>query len=170
MKWITSMSIWIPPQEKSTKDYIRWTTISTFIVLMLWMISFFYDEYQHAENRKKEAKVKIAQIEEHNAKVDSQPKEVKKPPEKIIRYVEKSTDGEPTGGGEKIATPIERPVPPPPKDSKIEIDAGLVKVAMSNEASWSAIMKIIFTILGTFFGIRLINYGFKRLEGEPKPA
>lgn len=52
----------------------------------------------------------------------------------------------------------------PVKDSKIEIDAGLVKIAMSNEASWTAIIKMVSTVLFTFFGIKLINLVFRRLD------
>lgn len=58
-------------------------------------------------------------------------------------------------------------VPPPvpvPSRSKIEIDAGLIKIAMENEASWNAIFKIIFSLLFTFLGVKLINHTFKRLE------
>lgn len=109
--------------------------------------------------------------------------------EKIInakptyRYVEKNND-EPTGGSPppapvalssqpKVVTKEVTKtitVQPEVKDSKIEIDAGLVKVAMSNEASWNAILKMMFTVLGTFFGIKLINLIFKKLDPEPKPA
>lgn len=76
------------------------------------------------------------------------------------------------------------PLPPPSSDlpprssspaptvalpSKIEIEIFGAKFAMSNEASWAAVAKIIVTILATFFGLRLINYVFRRLEG-PQPA
>ena len=179
------MAIWIPPQQYELKKQLRWATVSAFVVAMAWLMSFFYDEYQAAEKRKVEAQQKITEIHEYNQKVEAQEKALAAPPPEskkqriIIR--DKSTE-EPTGGAPPPpelprATPAEavKSIPGLPKvgssgDSKIEIDAGLIKVAMSNEASWMAILKIVFTVLGTFFGIRLINFGFKKLEGEPKPA
>lgn len=243
------MTIWVPPQEKSTKQYVRWTTNLSFVIFMLWLVSFFYDEYSTAERVRvsalktiEEVNVKNAEIEEHNNKVEEHNKNLK---ERVIKkkiqvpIVEKSEpigggsapkapelpsttseqaiksipdSNEPIAGGSPMPPPprpapltlpaqktcsdlkeamrtgcyyvpptkprvveieVEEKIPPPPpieKQSKIEIDAGIVKVAMSNEASWMAIMKMIFTVLFTFFGIRLINFGFKKLEGEPKPA
>lgn len=151
------MSIFVPPQQKTLKEYVRRTTVSAFVIVMLWCISLFYDEYQQAEARRRDAKFTIAKLEEAAKSKDSKPK----PPLQI----------EPIGGG--------APPPPPPQlpnttpketvesvpNSRFEIDAGLVKIAMDNEASWSAIFKIVFTLLFTFFGVKLINFGFKRLEG-----
>lgn len=218
-------SVWIPPQEKTTKDYTRLATIIAYTICMIWLVGFFYDEYKSIELEKIEAKAKIAKIEEHNKKVDEQSKQVitkeikvkhktvtlpdgtklctdidegaktgckivsHEEIEKIVKqtqtimYRDKEASSEPTGGSPPVAvaTPVAPKVvekvvtktitvEPEVKDSKIEIDAGLVKVVMSNESSWMAIMKIMFTVLGTYLGIRLINFGFKKLEGEPKPA
>lgn len=152
------MSIFVPPQQKTLKEYVRRTTISAFVIVMLWLISLFYTEYHEAETKRAEAKIAIAKLEEAAKSKDSTPK----PPLQI----------EPIGGGAP-------PPPPPPQlpnttpketvesvpNSRFEIDAGLVKIAMDNEASWSAIFKIVFTLLFTFFGVKLINFGFKRLEG-----
>ena len=184
------MTIWIPPQQKTITTYMKWSTITAFVILMLMAISYFYDEYQDAEAKKQHAKETIVKIEEHNKSVDAQsakaiqePKTEKKVQKKVI-IVERSVE-EPTGGSPPMPPPPELPkttpeqavksIPELPKvesnsDSKIEIDAWLVKVAMSNESSWMAIFKMIFTVLFTFFGIKLINFGFKKLEGEPKPA
>ena len=180
------IKVWVPPQQKSTTHYVRWTTITAFVICMLWLASYFYDEYQQVQNNKVAALKTINDIEEfnlkvdehnskaddHNSKIKQETKRVKK--NVIIREKRIIDTDDPTAGGEKIAIPVEPPAPklPPPieKQSKIEIDAGLVKVAMSNEASWMAIFKIVFTVLFTFFGIRLINFGFKKLENEPKPA
>ena len=148
------MSTFVPNQLKTTKEYVRWTTITAFVITMLWAVSFFYQEYQQAEQRKQEAKLAIAKLEE--AAKTATPK----PPLSI----------EPIGGGV--------PMPPPPlkttpketvesvPNSRFEIDAGLVKIAMDNEASWTAIFKIVFTLLVTFFGVKLINFGFRKLEGS----
>ena len=155
------MSTFVPQQLKTTKDYVRWTTITAFVTAMLWAVSFFYDEYKQAEHKKQEAKIAVAKLEEA-AKTNTV-----KPPFSI----------EPIGGG-----PV--PMPPPPQttpkqaadsvpstdikvesnNSKFEIDAGLVKIAMENEASWTAIFKMVFSLLFTFFGIKLINFGFRKLE------
>jgi hypothetical protein len=151
------MSIFVPLQQKTLKEYVRRTTISAFVIIMLWLTSLFYAEYHEAETKRTEAKIAIAKIEESAKSKDT----ASKPPLQI----------EPIGGG---------PLPPPPPqlpkttpketvesvpNSRFEIDAGLVKIAMDNEASWSAIFKIVFTLLFTFFGVKLINFGFKRLEG-----
>lgn len=148
---------------------------------MIIGIGYFYDEYLDAEIKKKNAKEIIARIEQHNASVDAKaiipPKAEKKVEKKIIireRNIEEPTGGSPPPPELPKVTPAEavKSVPSAPieRESKIEIDAGLVKVAMSNEASWNAILKIMFTILGTFFGVKLINLVFKKLDPEPKPA
>lgn len=171
------MNTWVPPQLKSGKEYVRFVTISSFVVFMLWLVSLFYDEYNEAKANKKHAETNIAIIQENTQSV---------PPPPPGNPVKITGMNEPIGGGAA-------PPPPPPQaptpsraspkeaidsipnikvegsDSKIEIDAWIVKVAMSNEASWMAIMKMIFTVLFTFFGIRLINFGFKKLEG-PSPT
>lgn len=224
------MTIWIPPEQKTVTSYMRWSTITTFIILMLVGIGYFIDEYQKAEAKKQDAKLTIAKIEEHNAKVEAQQKQVvtkeiktkhktvtmpdgsklctdpdeaaktgcrlvtNEDIEKILNrktvysYIDKKKDddAEPTGGSPPPAPVaiVTEPKPkvvtkevvktvtvqPEVKDTKIEIDAGLVKIAMSNEASWNAIFKMLFTLLGSFFGIKLINFGFRKLEAEPKPA
>lgn len=46
------------------------------------------------------------------------------------------------------------PAPPPPV---IGVEAGPVKVIITEETPWSSIAKLLVTILGTFLGIRLIN-------------
>lgn len=219
------MTIFVPSQQQSTTHYVRWITISSFVILMLWLASFFYDEYRQAEYARtsalkfvEEVQVKNAEIEAQNAKAEEhnnrvQKKVIKKKiviqdksepvdsghiskapelpkttPEEAVKSI---PDMEPIGGGSPMPPPpkpvailtpktkqktieveevVEVKPTPIPKESKIEIDAGIVKVAMSNESSWMAIFKMIFTVLFTFFGIKLINFGFRRLEGEPKPA
>ena len=52
------MSTFVPHQLKTTKDYVRWTTITAFVTAMLWAVSFFYDEYKQAEHKKQEAKLR----------------------------------------------------------------------------------------------------------------
>lgn len=158
------MSTFVPHQLKTTKEYVRWTTITAFVITMLWAVSFFYQEYQQAEQRKQEAKLAIAKLEEAAKTVTP------KPPLSV----------EPIGGGAPLPPPPQLPKTTPketvdsiPNDIKIEsspnsrfeIDAGLVKIAMDNEASWTAIFKIVFTLLVTFFGVKLINFGFRKLEG-----
>ena len=151
------MSIFVPAQQKTLKEYVRLTTVSAFVIVMLWLMSVFYTEYHDAETKRAEAKITIAKIEEAAKSKDSMPK----PPLQI----------EPIGGSALPPPPPQLPKTTPNEtvesvpNSRFEIDAGLVKIAMDNEASWSAIFKIIFTLLFTFFGIRLINFGFKRLEG-----
>lgn len=161
------MSIFVPPQQKTLKEYVRRTTISAFVIVMLWLTSLFYAEYHEAETKRAEAKITIAKLEEAAKSRDSAPK----PPLQI----------EPIGGGAPPPPPPQLPKTTPKEaiesvpnvtdiktetqNSRFEIDAGLVKIAMDNEASWSAIFKIVFTLLFTFFGVKLINFGFKRLEG-----
>ena len=114
----------------------------------------FYEDFRVAEDRRRQA---AAQVIEQVAKANETAKAPPPPPPLIIR--QKSIDGEPVGGS---------PPPPPLQQSypsRIEVDLGLVKVAMNNEESWSAIFKMIALVLLTFFGVRLINFGFKRFEG-----
>lgn len=218
--------VWIPPQQQQTKEYVRWTSISAFAIFMLWLVSLFYDEYRGATLLQSAANQALAQIEEHNKKVDELEKQVitkqikikhrtvtlpngtrlcTDPAEgartgckivtddeieriisrkTIYAYKDKAVSDEPTGGSapKPVATDTDQPKvtervvtktiteKPEIKDSKIEIDAGLVKIAMSNEASWTAIFKIVFTLLFTFFGVKLINFGFRKLEGPAVPA
>jgi hypothetical protein len=46
----------------------------------------------------------------------------------------------------------------------MEIDAWGLKVSMPDDESWMAIIKMVATVLVTFFGIRLINFTFERLK------
>ena len=217
-------SVWIPPQQQSTREYVRWATISSFVIAMLYTGSVFYDEYKTAQAAKATAIETIAKIQDHNKKVDA---DNSRPPEtKQVRITKRHrtltlVDGnkictDPAEGaktGCKIVTDAEmdkyielerqqaqamRPPPPQssdpstpkpaivaaggpkleektvtetktvaveqPKASKIEIDAKLIKMVMDGEASWSAIIKMIVTVLTTFFGVRLINFVFSRLE------
>ena len=49
---------------------------------------------------------------------------------------------------------LSMPAPPPPV---IGVEAGPVKVIITEETPWSSIAKLLVTILGTILGIRLIN-------------
>jgi len=148
------MSTFVPHQLQTTKEYLRRIILTAFVLAMLCAISFFYGEYQQAEQRKQEAKLAIAKIEEAA-------KTTTKPPLIV----------EPIGGGAPMPPPPQLPKTTPKEtvesipNSRFEIDAGLVKIAMDNEASWTAIFKIVFTLLVTFFGVKLINFGFRKLEG-----
>ena len=48
---------------------------------------------------------------------------------------------------------LSMPAPPP----VIGVEAGPIKVMITDETPWSSIFKLLATILGTFLGIRLIN-------------
>lgn len=50
--------------------------------------------------------------------------------------------------------PLMMPAPPPPV---IGVEAGPLKVVITEETPWSSIAKLLVTVLGTFLGIRLIN-------------
>lgn len=157
--------IFIPREEKSTKEYVRYTTITTFVSFMLYACGYFYEEYNLAETNKKVAAAKIEEIKDLNLKLEQNQQR------EIIRDRNKSIKPSPSPSPNKPKH-VEKNIVEEPKikDSKIEIDAILVKVAMSNEASWNAILKMIATVLGTFFGIKLINLLFRKLEADPKPA
>lgn len=175
------MNIFIPKEEKTTKEYVRWTTITAFVVLMAWVVSLFHDEYRLAESQKEEAKQTIAKIEEYNARVEQAAK-APPPPQPVESHKKAKKSGrkhnnEPMGGGPPElpkATPEEAvasvPSVPVERDSKIEIDAILVKFAMSNEASWAAIIKMVAAVLSTIFGIKLINLVFRVLDNKLKPV
>jgi len=130
------------PIDKS-KEYYRWTLVTTFVIVMLWLISVFYGDYQKAENTKINLSRQIQDIK-------SRPP----PPPLTHHAIKKKKSG---GKTDKI---IEQPVP----DSTIEIDALIVKVKMSNESSWNAIVKMLVTVLSMFFGIKLINLFFVRIS------
>lgn len=49
--------------------------------------------------------------------------------------------------------PLMMPAPPP----VIGVEAGPLKVVITDETPWSSIAKLLVTVLGTFLGIRLIN-------------
>jgi len=132
------------PIDKS-KEYYRWTLVTTFVIVMLWLISVFYGDYQKAENTKINLSRQIQDIK-------SRPP----PPPLTHHAIKKKKSG---GKTDKI---IEQPVPV--SDSTIEIDALIVKVKMSNESSWNAIVKMLVTVLSMFFGIKLINLFFVRIS------
>lgn len=47
-------------------------------------------------------------------------------------------------------------------ETKIEI-VGVVNFELSERTSWTTVYKLLVTVLGTWFGIRLINHVFRRL-------
>lgn len=47
-------------------------------------------------------------------------------------------------------------------ETKIEI-VGVVNFELSERTSWTTVAKLLVTVLGTWFGIRLINHLFRRL-------
>lgn len=49
--------------------------------------------------------------------------------------------------------PLMMPAPPP----VIGVEAGPLKVVITEATPWSSIVKLLVTILGTFLGIKLIN-------------
>lgn len=61
------------------------------------------------------------------------------------------------------------PEPPPPRvedtniPSKIHL-LGIMELELSESTSWHTLLKMVVTVLVTFFGIRLINLLFKKLE------
>lgn len=74
-------------------------------------------------------------------------------PEPITKsYVEKSTDNVSNRNMENIIL-----------ESKTRIQiAGIMEFEITEETSWQTILKLIFTVLVTFFGINLINRIFKK--------
>lgn len=160
----------IRPKLESKKDYAHWVTIGSFVVFMLWLISLFVDEYHLAGKIKQEAKNILAQVEEHNARVDASAEKSTQQNQKIIIKKDLPPRSATPGAATEVLKSVIEDDDVKLEGSKIEIDAWIVKVAMSNEASWTAIFKIIATVLSTFFGVRLINFLFKRLEAEPRAA
>ena len=149
-------SIWIPPQQAETRKYLRWCTVTAFVIVMLGIVSVFVDEWSTSNDLQQRARKELEQAAEaaRAAEAQRQAQAVRKPTEPPRSSA---------------------PMPPPLPDVKveaspthIEIDAKLLRVVMDNEASWMAIVKIVVTILATFFGIRLINFGFARLEPSTK--
>lgn len=49
--------------------------------------------------------------------------------------------------------PLMMPAPPP----VIGVEAGPLKVVITEATPWSSIIKLLVTVLGTFLGIKLIN-------------
>ena len=80
------MSIWIPTPSTAARDYIRWTTVTAFVVGMLWLTSLFFDEYNTAVRMQNGALHEIAKIEEHNQGVDARNAELAtRPPQYKIQ-------------------------------------------------------------------------------------
>lgn len=151
-------SIWIPPQQESLRRYLRWTTVTAFVIVMLAVISMFVDEFVQSNRHQAQAKSEIARLEQAA-------RAARAAHEQQQAQAARQRSDRPQGSA---------PPPPPPEikveagPSHIEIDAKLLRVVMDNEASWMAIMKIVVTILATFFGIRLINFVFARLDPDVK--
>lgn len=133
------------PVDKS-KEYYRWTLLTSFVVLMLWLVSVFYGDYQKAEHNSKQLTRMIDDVK-------------KRSPPPPVPHEYKSKTLKKNGKEVTVDLPVKLAVP----DSTIEIDALIVKVKMSNESSWNAIIKMIVTVLSMFFGIKLINFGFARI-------
>lgn len=162
------MKIWIPPEQTTLKEYVRYTTISSFVIAMLVLISFFVDEYNQAQNTRNEAfRMVIETIDEHNKKIENT-KEIALSPPPLVASKKKGRSN--SGDLPEKTAPIVLDDLPKMGTGKIEIDAGVIKMSMDDNASWNAIIKIMSAMLGTFFGVKLINHVFRRLEREPAPA
>ena len=119
---------------------------------MLSLTSYFYNEYIEAEYTQKRAQAEVDKIKEFNIKADSDE-------EARIKYAQKQQSKIVNG---KIV--LDKEIKVESSNSHMELDAGLVKIAMDNEPSWMAIFKMIFTLLFTFFGVKAINFGFAKFS------
>ena len=129
-----------------------YSVIAIFVILMLSLTSYFYNEYIEAEYTQKRAQAEVDKIKEFNIKADSDE-------EARIKYAQKQQSKIVNG---KIV--LDKEIKVESSNSHMELDAGLVKIAMDNEPSWMAIFKMIFTLLFTFFGVKAINFGFAKFS------
>lgn len=53
-----------------------------------------------------------------------------------------------------LMSPLMLPPPPPPV---MGLEAGPIKVILSEETPWASIIKLLSVVLGTYLGIKLIN-------------
>lgn len=57
-------SIWIPPQQEQLRRYLRWSTISSFVIVMLGLVSVFVDEFSQSRDFQRRAQQEIAVAEQ----------------------------------------------------------------------------------------------------------
>ena len=66
---------------------------------------------------------------------------------------------EPKGSGEASS----QPAPPLPPMNKVKV-LGIVELELSQATTWTTILQILAIILGSAFGIKIINTTFKKFE------
>ena len=158
-----------PPAVK----YSHYGTIGAIILVMLYIMGIWIDEYHQ----------RTAQSRTVTELRNSIYSEAHLFQESVIRYEQMLKEREilqqelafqqrrrPSGFMES-PRPTVAPAPPPPPPqvedtnipSKIQL-LGMLELEISESTSWHTLLKMVITVLVTFFGIKLINFLFKRLE------
>lgn len=82
----------------------------------------------------------------------------------IIAPASISPRSEPIGGtGPTSAEQSDHKELPPPPSTKVDV-AGLIKIEMPEVDSWDTTLKLLLLIIGSAFGVKVINTTFKRFE------
>lgn len=128
--------------EKNMLRSLRWFIIVLVLSLGCILSYRWYMDYQRRDADIQRYRVELQKLQDVRAKLQQQQNQLSR-------------------------MPGAAPPPPPTALESPEIKfkfMGLIELSLSEANSWNAVAKILTTILGTLFGVKLINMVFKRWE------
>lgn len=142
---------------KLNKDYHRYLVITFFVLIMGTIFYQWVKEYRWIQQWRDSLQMQIEKITEDTTRTEGSDL-----PDKMSKI--------------PMPPPAAMPPPPPstvdksgPDTARDEVAAkmeliGILKITLSETTSWQTIIKMIVTVLTTFFGIKLINHMFRRYQ------
>lgn len=156
--------------------YSKHSIIGLLLFLMLYIMGIWFEEYYNELDLKSSVSILRQEIYSDAYKFQAKVREherLLKERETIHRRIEQVQQNREQR--QDLEKPITRPLlsidptPSPPRvedtniPSKIQL-LGILELELTENTSWHTLMKMMVTVLVTFFGIKLINLLFKRLE------
>ena len=165
----------------NTLQYSRYTTIGLILISMLYIMGIWLGEY-HGHLNLISSVSKLRQdiysdayrfqerVQEHERQLQERAEIDRRMRELQQNQAQRRDSDKPVTRPLWIAEPVPAAPPPTPPQvedtnipSKIQL-LGVLELELSETTSWHTLIKMMVTVLVTFFGIKFINLLFKRLE------
>ena len=167
--------------KQDTIKYSRYTIIGLILISMLYVLGIWLDEY-HGQLNLISSVSKLRQdiysdayrfqerLQEHERQLQERVDIDRRMRELQQNQAQRRDSDKPVTRPLWIAEPVPAAPPPPPPQvedtnipSKIQL-LGVLELELSETTSWHTLIKMMVTVLVTFFGIKLINFLFRRWE------
>lgn len=150
---------------KLNKNLQRYTVIAVFVVIMSSIFYQWVQEYKSISAWRDSLRLQIENItrELHDggAKDDLPDKLSVPPPPPMVSRPGAAKTTVPQTVDKAIQDKKDHDTVRDDVAARMEL-IGILNITLSESTSWQTIMKMIFTVLTTFFGIKLINHVFKK--------